>query len=290
MLITRGKILYTLGLLTALANAASRCSVLSLFLRVITSRVTRIATWVAIIYLILLAVAQSIVGLVECKPIAYFWDPSIAGGTCIDQFLFYKLNGFLNIIADLVIIILPTHTVWTLQTSVARRAGIAMAFASGGLRVHFCLNKYILIVASGLVASCARTASFFTSAQEVLEDPPCKCPTARIVCRSFYLQTIAGIDVGLMSWTIVESGMYLCAACLIGLRPLVDKAPAWLKRCTTVRGAGSPAKSSRAYRGTGRSDSVSRMIPARKQGQIQLSSFDQGGYFPGRDPHAGSES
>lgn len=42
-----------------------------------------------------------------------------------------------------------------------------------------------------------------------------------------------GTDASLMCWTIVESGMYASAACLIGLRPLLKLLPEWIRKHTT---------------------------------------------------------
>lgn len=45
----------------------------------------------------------------------------------------------------------------------------------------------------------------------------------------FLLSHVLGIDVSLSGWTLVESTMYLSAACLIGLRPLLSKSSQWFK-------------------------------------------------------------
>ena len=44
-----------------------------------------------------------------------------------------------------------------------------------------------------------------------------------------------GEDVPLASWTLVESGMYTSAACLIGLRPVLHVSSKWLRvRMSTI--------------------------------------------------------
>lgn len=135
-LIVRGKLLYVLTWLSGYSNTFSRISVVTLFLRIFTLRHIQVASWAILIYLVLFVIAQSIVTLLQCRPIAYFWDISIPGGSCFDVFTWYKVNGFLNIAGDLAILLLPIRTVWTLHTSLARRAGIAAVFALGSLYVH----------------------------------------------------------------------------------------------------------------------------------------------------------
>lgn len=39
-----------------------------------------------------------------------------------------------------------------------------------------------------------------------------------------------GADVALISWTVVETGMYLAAACLIGLRPVLSVSKTWISQ------------------------------------------------------------
>ncbi|KAI9039000.1 cytochrome P450 [Aspergillus affinis] len=68
-----------------------------------------------------------------------------------------------------------------------------------------CINKILY----GLFASCMRTGIFFRDSHIIATDPTW------------------ATDV--MCWTIVESGMYFSAACLIGMRPLFSKLPRWLR-------------------------------------------------------------
>ncbi|PYH40576.1 uncharacterized protein BP01DRAFT_272576, partial [Aspergillus saccharolyticus JOP 1030-1] len=189
-IIIRGKLLYALSWLSAFSNTFSRTSILVLFRRIFPPGVTRIVTDLTIAYLVLFVLAQAVVGLTECRPLAYFWDRNLpGGGWCLDQFLFYRMSGLLNIVADVIILVLPIPTVWTLHASLARRTGIALVFLSGSC---------------GLIASCVRTSYFFTAANVSMNDP-------------------TWADVNLMTWTTVETGLYLSAACMIGLRPLLNK-------------------------------------------------------------------
>lgn len=174
---TRGKIIFALSWFSAISNAFSRISVVLLYLRVFTTKLSRASSWAVLTYLVCFTLAQIIAGVLECKPLSHFWWQGIPGGvkgTCFDLFLYYKINGILNIVGDVAIMILPIPTIWILQTSTARRVGIALVFLSGSLFVStYVRSGQMLTRISGLIASCIRTASFFTDAKRSLEDPTC---------------------------------------------------------------------------------------------------------------------
>lgn len=133
ILITRGKLLFSLEWISGFSNTFSRISLLCLFLRVFKLGFARIASWIVIVYLLLFVSSQVIATSLTCRPLAFFWDQTIEGGTCFNQLLYYKMCGFLNIVGDVAIMLLPVHTVWNLHTSLARRAGIAAVFLSGSV-------------------------------------------------------------------------------------------------------------------------------------------------------------
>ncbi|KAJ5647101.1 integral membrane protein [Penicillium lividum] len=235
----RGKLLYSLVWVSGYSNFFSRTSMLTIFYRVFTPGVARTCTVLLIVYLILYTLSQTIIGAVQCRPLAYYWNQSTVKGTCIDQFLYYKLIGLFNIAADVGIFLLPLYTVWNLHASLARRAGIALVFMSGSI---------------GIIASCVRTASFFTSAKQSMEDP-------------------TWTDVQLMSWTIVESGMYTAAASIMRLRPLLGKLPTWFKSFRNSE----RAESWKVLRGRDQDGSKSPPRASKvpdNQGNISLHSFE----------------
>lgn len=132
-IMTRGKLLYSLSWVSGWSNFFSRISVLTIFYRIFTPGIARTCTVLLFVYLVLFILSQTIVGALECRPLAYFWNQTTVKGTCVDQFLFYKLSGLLNIAADVGILLLPLHTIWNLHASLARRAGIALVFMSGSM-------------------------------------------------------------------------------------------------------------------------------------------------------------
>ncbi|KAK2734199.1 putative NRPS-like protein biosynthetic cluster [Myotisia sp. PD_48] len=235
-IVVRSKLLYALSWLTAYSNCFSRVSVLVLLYKIFTPGLARKCSVLLIIYMVLFVIAQSIAGALECTPISDLWNPHPVG-SCIKLFLFFKMSGILNIFGDLAILVLPTYTVWNLHASLARRAGIALVFLSGSI---------------GIIASCFRTASFFTSHKESKRDP-------------------TWADVQLMSWTIVESGMYTCAACIMRLRPLLRNLMGWFKQFKTTYGShGTTVRAKTTQDGKAR-----ELKQYSTQGHVPLISFER---------------
>jgi hypothetical protein len=111
----------------------SRVSVVILYLRIFTDKWARAACWIVMSFLIGNCVATIIAAQFECTPLVYTWDKSIEGGTCFNQLLWYQISNFPNIAADVMIMILPVKTVWSLKASTARKAGVATVCLTGSM-------------------------------------------------------------------------------------------------------------------------------------------------------------
>lgn len=172
---TRGKLIYALSWFSAVSNMLSRASIVALYLRIFPKGITRFFSWAILFYLIGFLISQIIVGVVECRPIQYLWNTGISEAKCINLFLYYRLSTVMNIIGDIIIIIIPIYRIWTLQASTARKAGIVLAFLSGGLSVNVsdCCSTFAHS-SRGLVASCIRAHAFFGDERSSTMDPACK--------------------------------------------------------------------------------------------------------------------
>ncbi|PLB55593.1 integral membrane protein [Aspergillus steynii IBT 23096] len=207
----RSALLFSLSWLTIYSNCFSRVSILVLLFKIFTPGVTRTCTLLLTIYMVLFAISQSIAVVLECRPIAKLWHPKLEG-SCINMFLFFKMNGILTIVGDVAIMVLPAHMVWNLHASMARRIGIALVFLSG-----------------------------------------------------------RG-DVKLISWIIVESGMYMSAACMIRLRPLPRKLREWFGQFRAAHSSSGSGKRSKNALEVGKGHELKHYV---KQGHIPLTSIDQ---------------
>ena len=91
----------------------------------------------AVMWLIVLAyfVADALVAVFECSPIAYYWDKAIKGGSCIDQDAFYRWNGVANLLIDFSILVLPMMMVWRLNLDTRSKIILSGVFLLGTLYV-----------------------------------------------------------------------------------------------------------------------------------------------------------
>ncbi|KAI1344172.1 hypothetical protein F5Y15DRAFT_104464 [Xylariaceae sp. FL0016] len=188
------QLLYVLFWVYVPSSMFSRVSVVVLYLRVFTDKRWRAASWGVIAYLVGICVSTLIVTQVQCTPLVHAWDTSVEGH-CVNRLLWYQLTNFENILGDVMVLVLPIKTIWSLQSSFAQKVGIAGVFLTGSI---------------GLIASSVRTSVFFVQADILTKDP-----------------TFADEA---FSWTAIECAFYLSAACLIGLRPLFSKLPHIFKR------------------------------------------------------------
>lgn len=126
-------LLYTLDWFYVPSNMLSRVSVVCMYLRIFTDKWARAAAWSVMAFLIANCVATIIAAQLECRPLAYTWDRSIEGGKCFNQILWYQVTNIPNIVGDVMILLLPVKTVWTLKASTARKAGIATVCITGSM-------------------------------------------------------------------------------------------------------------------------------------------------------------
>ena len=66
------------------------------------------------------------------QPFSFKWDKSI-DGHCSDLLAAYRYISIPNILTDLAILILPLSTLWHLNMSRTRKAGVFLTFLAGGL-------------------------------------------------------------------------------------------------------------------------------------------------------------
>lgn len=66
-----------------------------------------------------------------CRPIEFFWDPTIPGGVCGDRFLPFLLSSVFNLVLDFVIFILPLPVLWGLQLKTRRKLALTVVFGVG---------------------------------------------------------------------------------------------------------------------------------------------------------------
>lgn len=87
-----------------------------------------LAAWIIVV---LYFVVDLLVGALECSPVPFFWDKSIAGGTCIDQDQFYRWNGVANLLIDFMVLTLTLPLIWRLKLKARQKLSVSGVFLLG---------------------------------------------------------------------------------------------------------------------------------------------------------------
>ncbi|KAL8732940.1 MAG: hypothetical protein Q9181_003762 [Wetmoreana brouardii] len=165
-----------------------KLAILCLFKRVFSLPAYRYAIYALGATVLLTCMAGQIVGIAICQPFAYLWDKSIQGGHCGDIPAAYRYISIPNLLTDVGILALPLFGIWRLHTKVTHKIGLTITFLMG------CI---------GMITGIIRLIYFFQI--DMFADVTWHAP-------------------GTMSWTLIEPGVYLIAATLPSLRPLLRNA------------------------------------------------------------------
>ncbi|KAK7714034.1 hypothetical protein SLS63_011838 [Diaporthe eres] len=110
-----------------------------------------VATWLG----------SALAACLQCRPLAFWWDKTIQGGTCFDVQLFFRAQAITSPILDTVILALPVRSIWGLKLPESKRIELLLVFGVAGF---------------GIIASIIRVQIFFTTA--AFADRTCLCPLA----------------------------------------------------------------------------------------------------------------
>ena len=69
----------------------------------------------------------------QCRPLNFYWDKTVEGGTCFDQPKFYYVDAALNMVTDIVILSLPWFVFRGLNLSKRRKIELLMVCSVGVL-------------------------------------------------------------------------------------------------------------------------------------------------------------
>lgn len=72
-------------------------------------------------------------GVFTCKPIAYYWDMTISGGTCVNETKLYFANAAINIFTDFTLLFLPFLILKDLRMPMFQKLVVTIILAFGGL-------------------------------------------------------------------------------------------------------------------------------------------------------------
>ena len=111
-------------------------AILLFYLRIFPNKWMKYAVYGLSALIITWTIVISLVVVVQCNPVQYFWNRSIPGGKCINNDAYYFATGLSSTIIMITVLALPLPLIWKLQVSLSRRLGLAVIFLMGALSVH----------------------------------------------------------------------------------------------------------------------------------------------------------
>lgn len=108
----------------------SKLSVLLMYTTVISVRKMVIACRIVGLFIILWNIGGILGALLMCRPFAKNWDMTLEG-TCGDNRLFYMWLGAINVVAEVVILLLPVPFLYQLQLKMAKKVVVIGLFSVG---------------------------------------------------------------------------------------------------------------------------------------------------------------
>ncbi|PLN78369.1 hypothetical protein BDW42DRAFT_202212 [Aspergillus taichungensis] len=109
----------------------NKTSFLCLYLRIFIQPVFRWLCFAGIAFLNCWGLGYILVTIFQCRPIAYFWDKSIANPNCVDTKAQWLSYAIINIVCDALILIMPLYPISQLRLPRAKRFGLAGIIALG---------------------------------------------------------------------------------------------------------------------------------------------------------------
>ncbi|KAI4108055.1 MAG: hypothetical protein LQ339_002327 [Xanthoria mediterranea] len=181
------KIFLAVQILYLCSAAAIKTSLVLLYYRIFgVIRWFRFVLATALTVVFLYFIVCVLIAILECQPVGFYWDKSIQGGKCIDQYQFYRWNGVANLLIDFLIWSLTLLVIWHLNLSLRQKISLSVIFALGLLA---CAASIVRVVAFNQVKT---------------EDITYTLVTATI-------------------WTTIEQSVGIICACLPATKPLMGR-------------------------------------------------------------------
>lgn len=114
--------------------ALPKLSILCLYLRIFNWKGSmRLAAWMIFTITAMTSVSLFVAACFQCRPLAFWWDKTIKGGSCFDIQLFFHVQSLPGFILDLAIMALPLKTIWNLKLPLIKRLALVGVFVIASL-------------------------------------------------------------------------------------------------------------------------------------------------------------
>ena len=101
-----------------------------LYLRLFNLVYLRKATYVTLVFVIVISLWSVFSSVLFCFPLPAYWDRSVAG-KCLPREARWVSGATLNIVSDFTILVLPLPTIWRLSIAKRQKVGLWFVFALG---------------------------------------------------------------------------------------------------------------------------------------------------------------
>jgi rhodopsin domain-containing protein len=113
--------------------ALPKLSALCFYMRVFVFRKTRIFAYSIMGFVILNWAVWSISAILQCRPVAYWWDKTIPGGVCFNVQIFYRAMCVPNIATDIMVLALPITSLIQLKLPLFKKVALSFIFLTGSV-------------------------------------------------------------------------------------------------------------------------------------------------------------
>ena len=111
----------------------TKVSILLQYLRIFPTPKFRLAAHI-VLGVVCVYGAWTVFGSIfECWPVQFFWDKSIKGGHCLNQFAVWFTNAGMNIVTDIALVILPISSIQHLNLPNRQKRLLIIVFGLAGL-------------------------------------------------------------------------------------------------------------------------------------------------------------
>ncbi|KAG4430400.1 hypothetical protein IFR05_014120 [Cadophora sp. M221] len=113
--------------------SVTKLSILFFYLRIFQNKYWfSVQVWATIAMICVSTAIISVMTIFQCRPIPYFWDRDIKGGSCLDLNALAYANSAMSMVQDVIITLLPLREVLKLNMSLHKKITIVLVFALGG--------------------------------------------------------------------------------------------------------------------------------------------------------------
>ncbi|KAF2872721.1 hypothetical protein BDV95DRAFT_395790 [Massariosphaeria phaeospora] len=164
-----------------------KLAIMCLYFRLFTSKFAHCVLYMTGFIVVGAFLFGLVAPLANCRPFHSFWDRKVPMTCTMDIMAAFRYYSIPNIATDVAMVIIPIPAVWKLHVGLLTKLGVLLTF---------------LIMTFGIVTAVLRFVAFLDS--NLFHD-------------------ITYLSVTTTGWTIIEPGVYLIAATMPTLRPLLRK-------------------------------------------------------------------